>query len=262
MATIIVALDGSEFAERALPVAACRCGPEDRLVLLRVATQDESFNYVDAHLAEQHKEEARLYLEELAVRWRAKGLHVFTEVPVGTPREQILARVREADADLLCMSSHGRTGWKRMVLGNVAESISREAHCPVIICHGEDPLPERLSKALLALDLSPLADRSLDFARQWLAGVELVLFSATPDAHAGLEERAASLRADGWTVTCREAPGPPTPAILEAARTEGVGLVVITRKGRTNLQRMVLGSVAEDLLHQACCPVALIPARP
>jgi len=259
MATLLLALDGSPFAERALPLAVARCGADDKLVLVRVATQDESFNYVDAHLAEQDVQTARLYLEGLAAPLRARGLRVHTLVPVGSPRDEILACARDEHADLLVMCSHGRTGWRRMLLGSVTESVAREALCPVWISHGQEPPPGPVTKALVALDLSPLADKALDFAREWLRpGVELVLFCAG-DALAHLEERAAPLRAAGWKVACREGSGSPAQAIVAAAQEEGVGLIVITSRGRTGLQRMLLGSVAEEVLRHACCPVALIP---
>lgn len=260
MATLLVALDGSPFAERALPLAAARCGPADKLVLVRVATQEESFNYVDAHLAEQDAEAARQYLESVAGQWRSSVLHVHTQMVVGAPRDEILECARAEHADLLVMTSHGRTGWRRLLLGSVTEAVAREAPCPVLICHGEVPPPAPPRKALVALDLSPLADRALDFARQWLSGVELVLFSAG-DSLTHLEERAAELRSRGWQVTCREGSGAPAGAIVTAAREEQAGMIVITSHGRTGLQRMLLGSVAEEVLRHACCPVALIPAR-
>lgn len=260
MATLLVALDGSPFAERALVLAVARCRPGDRLVLVRAATQDESFNYVDAHLAEHEAETARAYLEVLAGPLRAQGLAVQTLVPAGPAREQILACARDEHADLLVMSSHGRSGWKRLLLGSVTESVARESLCPVLISHGEEPIVGPLRKGLIALDLSPRADRALAFVREWLKGVDLVLFSAG-GALAQLEERAEQLRAQGHQVTCREGSGPPAEAIMAAAREVSASVVVITSHGRTGLSRMLLGSVAEEVLRHACCPVALIPAR-
>src|SRR5690606_37026432 len=162
-----------------------------------------------------------------------------------------LACAREEHADLLVMTSHGRTGWRRMLLGSVTESVAREALCPVLICHGEAPPARPARKALLALDLSPLADKALAFARHWLPGLELALVSVA-GALSQPEERAADLRARGWQVTCREGFGPPAAAIVNTAGAEEAGMIVITSHGRTGLQRMLLGSVAEEVLRHAC----------
>jgi nucleotide-binding universal stress UspA family protein len=58
------------------------------------------------------------------------------------PAEAILGFAREDETDLLVMASHGRKGFRRLVLGSVAESVVRAAHCPVLIVRQDEPKQE------------------------------------------------------------------------------------------------------------------------
>lgn len=51
---------------------------------------------------------------------------------LGSPADTILNVAREEDADMIVMSTHGRTGLKRFLMGSVAEVVVREANCPVL----------------------------------------------------------------------------------------------------------------------------------
>jgi nucleotide-binding universal stress UspA family protein len=52
---------------------------------------------------------------------------------VGDPGHEIANYAKEAEADLIVLHSHGRTGLKRMLIGSVAERVVRLAHCPVLV---------------------------------------------------------------------------------------------------------------------------------
>jgi len=54
-------------------------------------------------------------------------------VRVGDAADEILALARETDAGLICLTTHGRTGLARELLGSVAESVLRGAPCPVLL---------------------------------------------------------------------------------------------------------------------------------
>lgn len=60
-----------------------------------------------------------------------EGLNV--KIAVGSPAEEIAAFCQELGADLIVMPSHGRTGLKHLLLGSVAERVTRLAHCPVLV---------------------------------------------------------------------------------------------------------------------------------
>jgi nucleotide-binding universal stress UspA family protein len=73
------------------------------------------------------------YLREVADRLRAKGLNVETETRTGSPAADIVGRAVESGAGLIAMTTHGRTGLSRVIMGSVAEQIIRTAPCPVLI---------------------------------------------------------------------------------------------------------------------------------
>ena len=72
-------------------------------------------------------------LEEESERWREAGLDTTALVIQGTPVDQILAEAARVEADVIVMGapSHGR--WHDLLLGNVADSLIRRAHCPVLV---------------------------------------------------------------------------------------------------------------------------------
>ena len=61
------------------------------------------------------------------------GLDVEDLVAHGEPAAEIVRVARERGADLIVISSHGRTGWGRILFGSTAEAVVRHAHCPVLV---------------------------------------------------------------------------------------------------------------------------------
>ncbi len=137
---ILVPLDGSPLAEAAIPHAlalAKSCGGE--LVLLRVAVApvfplDPVLAWAGA------VEEARDYVAGLALKLRDEGIKITVRARWGDPVEEILEYVDEGDIDLIAMTTHGRTGLKRWVLGSVAENVLRRAAVPVLMVRAPDQL--------------------------------------------------------------------------------------------------------------------------
>jgi nucleotide-binding universal stress UspA family protein len=76
---------------------------------------------------------AEEYLAPLAVELRKKGVRVTSQARRGIPAREILAAAREAEADLIAMSTHGRSGLGRMIFGSVAEAVLRHAEIPVFL---------------------------------------------------------------------------------------------------------------------------------
>ena len=82
---------------------------------------------------EQRRAEAEEYLAPIATELRAKGVRTTTMVRRGEPVEEILAGVREAGADLIAMTTHGRSGLGRLLFGSVAEAVLRQSEVPVFL---------------------------------------------------------------------------------------------------------------------------------
>ena len=171
--TVVVPLDGSPFAEQALPHAlgiVRRAGATLDLVhvhVLHVLEEHKVARYsYDPGFDKEHQREEQLYLESTA-----KSLATVSPVPwtaavvSGLDSEGILQRVQDGKADLIVMTTHGRGPLDRFFLGGVADELIRQAAVPVLLVRPRDPAPgivpePLLEHVLVPLDGSPLAERS------------------------------------------------------------------------------------------------------
>lgn len=135
----IIPLDGSIVAEGIIPFVLEVAGPLDMdVVLLRVLVPVpplvlEGSRYVEVEDPEKRRLEAEAYLTPIAADLRAKGVRVTTMVRRGEPTAEILAGARAADADLIAMTTHGRSGLGRLLFGSVAEAVLRQSEVPVFL---------------------------------------------------------------------------------------------------------------------------------
>jgi len=135
----LVPLDGSIVAEGIIPFVLEIAGPLDmEVVLLRVLlpirpSVIEGTRYAELEDAEKRRAEAEEYLASIAVELRAKGVKTTTMVRRGEPAEEILAGAREAGADLIAMTTHGRSGLGRLLFGSGAEAVLRQSEVPVFL---------------------------------------------------------------------------------------------------------------------------------
>lgn len=133
---ILVPLDGSTLSEAVLPHAqnlAQTTGAE--LVLLHViVTPVEKFS-VPLTLADIQKIEAesKLYLKSVCSKLEKENLRVTFLVREGSVAETILEVAASMEADAIAMSTHGRTGVKRWLLGSVADKVVRMSPLPVLL---------------------------------------------------------------------------------------------------------------------------------
>ena len=131
---ILVPLDGSALAEAILPqVTELVHVHEAELVILRVALA-HGFPGADPTEAQlQAVRESEQYLEEVEQRLKEQGLRVSSVVRYGHPAEEILDHAAFAGIELIAMSTHGRTGVSRWVLGSVAEKVLRASTTPLLL---------------------------------------------------------------------------------------------------------------------------------
>ena len=216
MKRILVPLDGSLLAESALAVAAKLARSTDGMLILVQAlalpVEYDSPLMPQVLPREVGDDDARVqaYLTRQASLPMLSGLPVKTAVLTAAPALSILNAATEYQADMIVMTSHGRTGVSRWVFGSVAEHVARQAHVPVLV----------------------LRQHQLPF---WTEGAELVEAPKIP----GLVEAFPQLRIlvplDG---------SPLAESVLEPAATCGVALV----RGVELATRVPKGSIG-CLLH-------------
>ena len=131
---ILVPLDGSECAENILSnVEKLAADSKAGISLLRVVYA-HVFPGVDVAEAEvKVVKEAEEYLAELEGKLKAKGFKVDTHVRYGNDAEEILDHSAQKEIGLIAMSTHGRGGVKRFLLGSVAEKVLRHSPKPIFL---------------------------------------------------------------------------------------------------------------------------------
>lgn len=266
---ILVPLDGSDLAERALPYAEALAAPGCQLILLEVGQDEDEFQILDRHA----------------------DTCAHLETAVGDPAQQILQVAIQVGAGLIVTTTHGRGALGRWAFGSVADQVARTTPVPVMLIRptaGAPPAPA-IRRIVAPLDGSPRSELALPIAeaiaRQMHAPVHLVtaidltrlapmelmptaafnadlyeeqVHQAQRDAEEWLSEAAAQLRRGGVEVTQSVRPGSPIAVIRETVQPGDV--VVLASHGRHGAARLLLGSLAEQLIRDGSAPVVLVPA--
>jgi nucleotide-binding universal stress UspA family protein len=147
--TIIVPLDTSPFAEQALDQAyILASGMNATLQLvsivplphvlplhIHIRKENEPSSLMKA-LHQAELERRTHYLEQRAEHFREQGLLVQTHVATGHPAEEILRFSTQYQHSLLVMTTHGRSGLRRILLGSVAMKVAQGAHMPILLVRG------------------------------------------------------------------------------------------------------------------------------
>ena len=154
---ILVPLDGSAFAEQALPhvqaLVKVSLGPvEVHLLSVVPLLQDRSVTMVSLYpfyVSQDHldmtrrelerlESDLRVYLAQIAQQVNSWGAQCHVEICRGNPAEEILAQADVVQADLIVMSTHGRSGLRRWVFGSVAVKLLHQATLPILLVRPRD----------------------------------------------------------------------------------------------------------------------------
>jgi nucleotide-binding universal stress UspA family protein len=132
---ILIPLDGSALAEAVLPRAVELARDSGAKVELLRAVEAHTIPGVDPTAAQiKVVEEGEAYLRDVAGRLKAEGVKsVETSVWYGPAAYAIVEAARLHKADLITMTTHGRSGLGRLILGSVAESVLRGTAVPILL---------------------------------------------------------------------------------------------------------------------------------
>jgi len=136
---ILVPLDGSPLAERALEPALEMARTPDTEIILLEAVQDSLAAVPEARYPVPVREAYRSaivsmkYLRDVASRLRAQAKKIRWHVEEGDPIDAILSFAHNENVDVIVMGTHGRTGLSRVVMGSVAEKVAVTTHRPVVL---------------------------------------------------------------------------------------------------------------------------------
>lgn len=228
-------------------------------------------------------ETARRQVEDLVRKAAADaaaerpGLTVHGEVFDGPPA--LVLQERSADAGMLVLGSRGHGGFGGLLAGSTAVSVTAHAHCPVVVVR--DGQAATSGPVVVGVDGSETSLRALGFAAERAAqrdvplrvlriweppGERWVPPGFDPEEATATERAAAEADLAQWRETfpevpveLRVTPGNPAALLVEASRE--AQLVVVGTRGRGGLRGMLLGSVSQQLIHHAHCPVAVVRER-
>ena len=282
--TIVLATDLSPAWNEIVACGREFCGlGASRIILTHVATPGPS-------PGAEAEAEVESYLKVQARQLATAGLEVILETPSGPPAQSLNQMAQRHDASLIVLGTHGKSLWRKGVLGSFSSAALHQALFPTLLLPvrvTEEPRASRClwqcaellrhvlfptdfseiaAEALLALEL--LAPRgvarvtllhALEVHLNELLAPNLAVAPETPEYNS-LEILKNRLEAAGVPqVQTRVTPGHPYSVILEAVRTLDVSLVVMGTQGRGFLAELFLGSVAHNISRVADCPMLLIP---
>ena len=267
MLRILVALDGTPRAETILAaiMPLVRTVRVD-LLLLRVV---EGPGEVEA---------AKAYLSRLEGALALHRIRAESVVDIGVPAPAILSRLKDGGFDYAAMTTHGRRGVDRLLMGSVAESVVRSAGLPLIVNRPDARIGD-WKRIVVPLDGSPEAEEILGgvepLARMTGATLHLVNVSevlvsspgiefgyaavTVPDMKPYLARMKERLVRRGLEVVTESRIGFPGAEVVQYAGETGAGLIAVTTHGRRGLRRAIMGSVAEQILRTSPCAVLVRP---
>ncbi|MFK4084818.1 universal stress protein [Kribbella sp. NPDC020789] len=251
---VIVGLDNSPSAEAATRWAATealtRRAPLRLVHTLRPgATSSEAGDIV--------------YKAVALARTLAPGLAIDTRIESGSP-SAVLVKASGA-AQLVVIGSRGLGVLAGGLVGSTGLDLAANAHCPVVVTRPGLSATTG-THVVVGYDGSPAADAALDFALDHARrhGLAVRVVAAQPpgtELHrlTDTELRAAVHVRGGQEAELVQISGHPAEHILRLSAD--AALIVLGARGRGGFAGMLIGSVAQTVLHQAECPVAVLPAE-
>ena len=287
---VLVPLDGSELAERAIPYARTIAKTKgSELVLFTVSIAS----------VEQLDRPMKAYLELNAKELQSQGIKASVAIAYGNVADEIVSFADKNNIDLIIISTHGYSGIKRWVLGSVAGKVLYGTCVQVLLTKSKSPKVSQveLKKLLLPLDGSPFAEAPIPFIEELTKGTktEIVLTTVCePPLVPSYGDRPINPawkkhRDELWAETQKQASeylnkvktklekhgmkvksqviqgdlGKVAESIMQAAQKEKVDLIAMTTHGRSGVSRWVYGGVANRIVEESLQPVLLIrPAMP
>lgn len=278
---VLVPLDGSETSEWILPLAA-RVSAGAEWTFLRAIDLTLAGEIELGYLTDFTQREAMDNLSRLASRYTPTLGRVATQVEFGDAAGVILRDGQPEEYDLIAMTTHGRTGIERWMLGSVAERVLRSAKVPVLVAREQiaklhEPLNVR--RIAVALDGTvnsevtvPIAEK---IARELSAEITFIHVVEPHDfpkesrlGHLVIErlgrfenrvqelERQTSERGIHTQLTVTT--GHPASRILDYCRENPVDLLLMATHGRSGIKRWFLGSVTEKVLRASEVPMLVV----
>ncbi len=284
---ILVPLDGSELAEVSLPYAEeLMRRLHSGIVLICVCDVDEN----DQFREYLHQMAEMIGLRAAKYRQRYPYVeiddpNIETVILNGCPPEEITDYVHDSQTDLAIMATHGRSGLSRWTMGSVAEKVVRGVNTSICLIRAKGSSAEvkpdcMVSRIFAPLDGSKPGEAALPYIETLASklNTEVVLFQSVSEEHRPgdddwvelkkmanrnariyLRKIESNLIYKGISVrTMVEFGGNPSKQIVQLAERTQAAVVAMSTHGRSGVDRVVFGSVAEKVLRSGTTPLLLV----
>lgn len=282
---ILLATDGSQTADQARDLVAAlpwQVGGRVRIVSVAPTRTDllgvpwvvdfqPDADRIENETLRVHRD--ALEAAEREIRSARADLVIEPVLVRGRAASAIVEEARSMPADLIVVGHRGQGRWESLLLGSVSSEVVDHAPCPVLVARDE-----RLGPILFADDGSASARSAEAVLSSWplfsglpvtvvtvadepyagAAGATSLVYPDDRTLRAGNDAAAARLRADGFDATSLILQGDAAHEIVAEARARQAGLIVVGTRGQTGLQRLLLGSVACNVLLHAPCSVLIV----
>jgi nucleotide-binding universal stress UspA family protein len=286
---VLLASDGSDEARRAARWLRDLPMPSDtKICVLVVATLTRPPR--DGQSLKQLRQDALAAAHRVgastATILQSRWSEIEVVVVLGDPTVEIVRSAEQTPVDMIVLGARGLTPRERWFVGSTSLTVARYAPCPVMVVRGRTG---RVRRVLVAVDGSEPARAALRFVRivRRPDDVHVGLLHVRPapmaaggrrrrrsaanpepghdlrpaDADAVLADAAAVLGETGRPVEQLVSEGDPAREIVRIAEDRDVDLVVVGARGLGTLERLLLGSVSETVLHHAARPVLIVRER-
>jgi nucleotide-binding universal stress UspA family protein len=279
---VLVPLDGSSLAERALPYAktiALNTGSE-LILLTAIPTSSEKLD-----------RPMKAYMDINAKALESQRVKVTTAIAYGSAADKIIKFADKSKVDLIIISTHGHSGIKRWALGSVALKVLHGTCTPVLLIKSRAHKTAKVEfkKILVPLDGSPFSEASIPYVKELAKGTggeiillrvseppvlpadrspaikpsweeyrDILLAEIQRQAEEYLQGIKANLGKSGIKARSQATLGKAAESILQVAQKEDINLIAMTTHGRTGVSRWVYGSVASRIVEESLQPVMLI----
>ena len=283
---LLVPLDGSEVAERALPYVEelARRMHSEVILLTACAPVDRPERLL------------RAYLEKRVREFHSLGLHASAVVVHGNAADAILDFAEQNNLDMIVISTHGRTGVSRWVMGSVSSKILQKTHVPALLVRSGvlevTNVERKLRKILVPLDGSRFAEYVVPYVQALCLGMESepvllkvvepvkiphirafdegfhlakleseLLAKAEEEAVHYLGNKKHALMSGGVRTTSLCLVGESCPTILQYAEEHAIDLIVVASHGFSGITKWAYGSITSKIIEQSQLPVMVIRPR-
>lgn len=282
---ILVPLDGSELAEKALPYAKSIAKLKNSNVILFAVSLTIFVDRRDRLFAS--------YLEVSAKELNEEGIKATTATSYGDVAEEIVKYANKNKMDLIVMATHGYTRAKQWLFGSVTQKVLYGTEIPVLLIKSKSPeVSGEFNRILVPVDGSPFSEATLPYVEELTRKTNkeiLLLHICEPPVVPSygshpinptwkkyrddmwgeteklstnyLNKTMAAMKKKGIKVKSRvikAQSGEVAKTIMQISKEENIDLIVIATQGRTGVSRWVYGSVANRIVGEFSQPILLI----